>query len=195
MVTKITEGKVIRRKKTLSSRFREMFFGGDTKGVFEYITGDVMVPALKELIADSVNQGIERMIFGETRISRRNTRSSSFGNGNVVNYSRYSSNNRRERDDRTRPPNPSPRSRSSSSHAFDDIILDSRAEAEKILDKLADIVKRYEFASVRDLYEAVGETFHNVDEKWGWYDLRGAYIRRVSNGYLLSLPETEEISD
>lgn len=195
MPTKVTKGMVIRRKKTLGSRFREVFFGGDTKGVLEYITGDVMVPALKDLIADSVSQGIERMIFGEVRgNSRRNSRSSSFGSGNVVNYSRYSSSNsnNNRRDERTRPPSP-PRSRSS--HAFDDIILDSRAEAERVLDKLTDTVKRYEFASVRDLYEAVGETFHNVDEKWGWYDLRGAYIRRVSNGYLLSLPETEEISD
>ena len=193
-VFKVIEGDAIRRKKTLGTRFREMFLGGDTKGVFEYVIGDVMVPALKDLIADSVSQGIERMIFGENRENRPSRRTASrpsaFGSSNVVNYTRYASN---RRDERTRPPSGTIRSRAS--HAFDDVILDTRAEAEKVLDTLNDLIKRHVFATVRDLYECVGENFHHVDEKWGWYNLDSAYIRKISSGYLLSLPEVDEISD
>jgi hypothetical protein len=185
-ILKVVDGDVVRKKKTLTTRIREMFFDDDSKSVFEYVIQDVLIPSAKDMINDAVSQGMERLIFGDSKRSNKPpTRSSVFGGGsNRVNYNRYSSSSTR------REPN---RPRSRSSHDFDDIIIPTRGEAEQVLERLGDIVDKYETASVRDLFELVGEEFHHTDEKWGWTDLREAHVRRVNNGYLLKLPPTEPI--
>lgn len=187
-VQKVVTGNVIRKKKPLGKRFQEMFFGDSDQGVLEYVFGEVLVPALKDMVTDAVSQGMERMIFGETRSNNRRSKPSSggaFSNPNRVAYDRYSSSNQR-RDER-------PSSNRRRGHDFDHLILGSRAEAQDVINSLADIVDKYEAVSVKDLYEMVGETYHFTDEKWGWTSMEGAIVRRVSNGYLLDLPKPEPI--
>ncbi len=74
-------------------------------------------------------------------------------------------------------------------HNFDEIILDQRAEAEEVIDKLFELVSRYDTATVADLYELVGLSATHTDHKWGWSDLHGSGVSRVRGGYLLDLPE------
>lgn len=177
-VERVAQGEVLRRKKPLGRRFRDTFFGGDARGVWEFITGDVLIPSLKDTIADVVTQGIERMIFDDVRSSSRRGGRYRDPRGHVR-YDRYSS--------RDEPRNMSRRSRAS--HDFDEIILDSRVEAEEVVDRLFDLVSKYESATVGDLYELVGVSGNYTDNKWGWDDLRGAGVTRLSSGgYLLDLP-------
>ncbi len=181
----ISEGsKVTRKPPSLGRRIKEMFVGGETKGLFEYIVGDVLAPAFRDMMHDAVIEGTERAIYGGRRSSSRRSdprRGSSFGNVTPINYSRYS------RPSETRPPSP----RRLNMPAFEDIIMDSRIEAEKVLDILVTRVQDYEFVPVRVLYELIGEPFHHTDEKHGWYDLSSAFVKRVSGGYLLVLPRPE----
>jgi hypothetical protein len=181
---KVVEGNVIVRKATLSTRMKQMFFGGDTKGVIEYVIGDVLVPAMKDMITDAVSQGMDRMIFGDApRARRNNSRPNQFGSSHT-NYARYAGG---RRDDTPRRPN-------RPSHDFGGIVLTTRAEADGVLETLEDIISRYEFASVKDLYELVGADFRHTDEKWGWSDLTKASVSRLSSGgYELNLPRPEPI--
>ena len=78
-------------------------------------------------------------------------------------------------------------------HDFDEIVLDSRVEAEAVIDRLFDLVSRYESATVADLYEIVGLSSTHIDHKWGWTDLRGAGVSRIRDGYLLDLPEPHSL--
>ena len=78
--------------------------------------------------------------------------------------------------------------RARGSHDFADIILATRVEAEEVIDKLFSLVSQYEQATVGDLYEMLGVERSFTDEKWGWDDLRGAGVSRISSGYLLDLP-------
>ena len=78
-------------------------------------------------------------------------------------------------------------------HNFDEIVLDERVEAEEVIDRLFDLVSRYEAATVADLYELVGLSSTHTDNKWGWIDLTGAGVTRVRGGYLLDLPEPESL--
>jgi hypothetical protein len=78
-------------------------------------------------------------------------------------------------------------------HNFDEIVLNSRVEAEEVIDRLYDVVSRYESASVADLYELVGLSSTHTDHKWGWTDIRGAGVQRVRDGYLLDLPSPEPL--
>lgn len=192
-ITKVVEGDVVRRKKTLGRKFKETFMGGDTKGVWEYIMLDVLVPAAKDMIADAASQGVERMVFGEARsTSRRTGQRPSSGVNGYVSYNRYSSPVGRSsasgRDER-----PTMSRRGRASHDFDEIILATRVEAEEVIDRLFDLVSRYETATVSDLYELVGVSGNYTDDKWGWSDIRGAGVTRVRNGYLLDLPRPEAL--
>lgn len=180
-IERVTLGKVQRRKKPLGRRLKETFFGGDGRGVWEYITGDVLIPSLKDTIADVVTLGIERMIFDEVRPSSRRGRRDPRGH---VRYDRYSSSSRRDRDDSR---NMSRRGRAS--HNFDEIILDSRVEAEEVIDNMFELIQQFEEVTVADLYELVGISGNYTDQKWGWDDLTGAGATRLSGGgYLLDLP-------
>lgn len=184
-VEKVIEGKAIRRKPTLGKRLREMFFAevDERQGIVEYVVGDIMVPALKDMIIDSFQEGTQRMFYGSR--PRRNSRSSNIGTTHT-NYTRYSSTNRNDR--------PTPIRRSRSSRDFEDIILETRADAERALDTLRENIRRYEFTTVRELYECIGEPAMTTDEKWGWADLSDAVVRRLSSGgYLLDLPTPEPI--
>lgn len=84
--------------------------------------------------------------------------------------------------------------RSRAAHNFDEIILETRMEAEEVIERMAEYVERYDQASVSDLYQLVGVTGSFADEKWGWKDLRAASVTRVRNGgYLLDLPRPIEL--
>jgi len=77
------------------------------------------------------------------------------------------------------------------SHNFDEIIIESRPEAEMVLETLLDAAETYETATVADLYSLVGMTPSFVDNQWGWEraDISTNAIRRVPQGYLLDLPK------
>lgn len=177
-VEKVIKGTAIRRKKSLGQKMSETFLGDDTKSVTQYIIYDVLIPAAKETISSMVSGGIEMLLFGEAK--GRNTRRDR--NKSYVSYSSYYKDDRNDRRDRER----SNRAR----HNFDDIILDSRGEAEEVLSALVDLVEDYGVASVADLYELVGMSSNFTDNKYGWTNLSSACVERVRDGYLIKLPRT-----
>lgn len=189
-VEKVAVGDVVRRKRSLGKRFKETFVGGNAKGVWEYVTLDVLIPAAKNMFADAFSEGMERMIFGESRSSSRRGgyRPGSQGGNGYVSYNRYSASSPRQEE---RTPTVSRRGRAA--HDFDEIILGTRVEAEEVIDRLFDLVSQYELATVADLYTLVGVAGHYTDEKWGWTSLPGAGVTHVRNGYLLDLPKPEPI--
>jgi hypothetical protein len=192
-VEKVIEGEVLRRKKPFGKRVAETFIGGDAKSVGLYVLYDVLLPAVKDTLADAMSQGVERMLFGEARSTSRRTGNRPGSGNSYISYNRYapSSNQRNERNEWRSQPGPSRRARAT--HNFDEIILATRVEAEEVIDRLFDLVSRYESATVADLYELVGVSGNFADEKWGWSDIRGAGVTRVRNGYLLDLPKPEPL--
>lgn len=188
-VQKIVQSEVQRRKKPLGKRMTETFVGGDAKSVWGFVTLDVLIPAAKDMLADAVSQGVERMIFGEARSTSRRT--GRRPNDPYISYNRYSSSSRRPEPARDPRQNISRRARAS--HDFDEIILATRVEADEVIDRLFDLVSKYESATVADLYDLVGISGSYTDDKWGWVDLRGAGVTRVRNGYLLDLPRPEPL--
>ena len=189
-VEKIVSGEVVRRKPPISRRFMDTFFGGhDAKGVWEYVMFDVMIPAAKDMVSDAVSGGVERTLFGESR-PRGGRRPLGGSGGGYVSYNRYSAGSpRRERDHER----PTMSRRSRPGREFDEIILDTRVEAEAVIDQLYHIVAEYEVVTVADLNEMLGVASEYTDGKWGWTDIRDAGVTRVRTGYLLNLPRPEPI--
>ena len=187
-IEKVVTGKVTTRKKPLMRRFAETFIAEDSSSVARYIVMDVLIPAAKDLISDLVKETVDRTLFGGGRSGR--SRGSSRSYGGHVNYNRYSSGSPPWRRDEDRPPMSR---RARSRHNFDEIVLDTRAEANDVLDRMYDILDRYKEVTVADLYDLVGLEKSYTDEKWGWTDLEGSKVIRAHDGYILDLPKTEQI--
>lgn len=188
-VEKIISGEASRRKKPLGKRFIETFFGGESKGVMGYIVFEVIIPAAKDMAADAMQQGLERVLYGEVRSTGRRTGARPGGSNGYVSYNRYSSSGLAQANRRDESRAEISR-RSRGSHDFEEIIIPTRAEAEAVIDQMFAIVSQYGEASVGDLYELVGIKSEYTDRKWGWKDFRGAGATRISSGYLLDLPRT-----
>lgn len=177
-IKQVTSAPAIRRKKGIGKQFKSIFFGGDAKSALSYGFYDVVIPAAKEMIVDFGRETLEKLVMGTSRRQRNAPPSGQMG---YVSYNRYAMGGQQ-----------APRSISRSSrvrHNFDEIILDSRQEAEDVLDRLFEIVDRFGSASVADLYDLVGVQSNHADQKWGWEELRGSVASRVRGGYLLDLPE------
>ena len=70
-------------------------------------------------------------------------------------------------------------------YEYDDIIIESRGDAELVLDQLEEIISTYGVASVADLYDLVGITGRSyTDNKYGWTDIRNAKVVRTGRLYL-----------
>ena len=188
-IEKIITGEVVRRKKPVSRRFMETFFGGDSKDVMSYVIFEVLIPAAKSTIADAIQQAVERTLFGGSRPSSRRPGFRPSGSTGYVNYNLYSSPIGR-RDDQ---PSQTLSMRARATHNFDEIVLPSRDDAERVIDSLFEIISKYNQATLVDLYDLVGVQSSYTDRRWGWTDLRGAGATRINNGYLLDLPRPEQL--
>lgn len=179
VLEKVVTGEVIQKKKGLGSKVKESFSGDDARSVGSYIFFDVFIPAAKSMVVDAVSQGVERLLYGDSR-----------GRAKISGRAGYTSYNRMYNRDSDRDKRRELSNRARSTHAFDEIILTERGEAEEVLDQLMNLIDDYGHAKVSDLYELVGITKNYTDDKWGWEDLRGASTSRVRQGYLLDLPPT-----
>jgi len=184
----ITKGQARKRKKPLRKKFAEVFIAGSASTAIGYAVWEVLLPAAKDTVVEVITQGVERLFFGDSR--RRGATPPQAGPTGYVAYNRYS----------TGPMVASAVNRMSSGqralsrqararHDFDEILLESRTDAEEVIDRLFELVSRYESATVADLYELVGLAASHTDHKWGWTDLRGAGVSRARDGFLLDLPE------
>lgn len=181
-VKKVITGNVKKRKKPLGKRFTETFLGEeDILSVTSYLIHDILIPAAKNTIYEMIVGGSAMSLFGEMR--RAPGRGGGIASGSHVRYGSYykSPDPREQRETK----------RSVPRHSLDEIILDSRAEADEVLHSLADLIDEYGRATVADLYDLLGVTKNLgsfTDDKYGWKNLNSAEVRRVREGYLLDLP-------
>jgi len=178
-VEKVIKGTVKSKKK---NKFLGMFMLGDIIDIKDYVLQDVLIPAIKNTIEDVVVNGVSMMLTGETRKSSKRSTASR------ISYRSYYEREERDRDrDRDR-------SRRDHEYSYDDIILESRTEAEEVINRLDELIDVYGVASVGDLYDLVGISSSNYTlNKYGWTDVRSATSVRVRDGFLLKMPRAKPL--
>lgn len=180
-VEKVVTGKVVTKKKSGFSRFAGEFISEDAKNIKSYVIGDVLIPAFKKAISDIITDGIDIILYGGNGRSR-----SGRSNADRVSYRSYY-------DDR-RPSDRLTTSRySSNSYSYDDIILDSRGEAEEVLARMDELMDTYGLVRVADLKDLVGITGSYTDNKYGWTNIRNAEIVHVRDGWMIKMPRAVAI--
>lgn len=168
---KVVHGKVRRKKKSEVRKWKDTFISKDAEDVKSYIIMDVIVPTIKNTILDVVSM----CLFGDTAKRSKNH--------NTVSYNRdYSSASQSGRTNR--------RNATSSRYDFDDIIFDSRGEAEDVLDHMGEIMDAYNgVVTVADFYDLAGVTGTWTDNNYGWTNLSRATVQRTRDGFIINLPK------
>lgn len=173
-VEKVVRG-TVKTKKNDIRKLADVFISEDVKNVKSYVLMDVLVPTIKKAIVDIVTDGVNMIFFGG-----RATRKSGSTISRVSYRDYYDS-----RDDRTES------STSRNAYNYDDIILETRQDAEEVLTSLDEMIATYGKASVADLYDAVGITGDYTDNRYGWTNLSSAEPIRVRDGWKLRLPRAK----
>lgn len=174
-LTKVANAKL--KKKSEIQKIAETFVAEDLNKVKNAVLMDVIVPAVKKVISDIVTNGIDMLLYGEVKHNKTTT-TSKIGYNSMYNSQNQANTARVAR----------------SSYIYNDIILSSRGEAEEVLNQMNEIIGTYGVVSVADLCEIVGVTGEFTDNKYGWSDIRDAYVERSKDGYMLKLPRALPIS-
>jgi len=188
-IARVTSATARRRRQPLGRKFKNVFFGGDARTAADYMIGNVLIPAAKEAIVEAASSGFEKLVYGDAR-PRRGSRMGAPQSG-PMGYVNYQQRSQAPQVGPPQQPNRLAR-RGRARHDFDDIIINTRQEAEEVLERLYDALDKYDSVSVADLYMLTGLKSEHTDYKWGWRSLAGAHVGRVrSGGYLIELPEPE----
>jgi hypothetical protein len=180
-ITQVTKARVKREstaKKVVGEIIRE-----DAKSVGETVLWDVIIPTVKNLISDTVTRGIESMLYGgDTRPSRSRS-----GYSDYSGYSRPK--DRRDRSSERRPFR-------SARHAEPDrneIIFDTRSDANDVIDRMSDLIDQYGQVSLADLNALIGASSNFIDDNWGWTDMGSFNVRQVRDGFMLTHDEPQSL--
>lgn len=177
VVKKVTYGNVSIRKQPITKRLAGTFFGENLSSAFEYVVSDIIVPTIKDTMYNIISGGLSTMLYGRN-VSRgglggtkyKYSTSSVRGNTNIS----QPTNNYRPAND------------------IEEIVFESRGDAEIVLDTLRNLIEEYEWATVQDLYSAAGKTPARnnwTTVNWGWDTLAKAYVEGIiGGGYIINLP-------
>lgn len=168
-----------RTNKSIIEKMVGFFVPSDVDDVKGSIVTDVIIPGIKIAIADTVSI----VLFGEPgRIGGGRSGSSK------ISYNRFFDTKADRKIDYSRP-------RSSSVEA-DDIIFETRGDAELVLERLEEAIEAYGVVSVADLCDLSDVPCKNhTANKYGWTNLRNSKVVKVYDGYILQLPRAQQIND
>lgn len=164
------------RKKSEVQKLTDVFIAEDARNVKSIILMDVIVPTVKKMISEALTTSIDIIFYGDAGRAKKNSSASK------VSYRSYYESD-------------SNRVRAGTANSrrggidYDDIVFDSRGEAETVLDAMKDIIDHFGMVSVSDFYDLARVANDNFTmNRYGWQDLNGTTPVRVRDGYILKLP-------
>ena len=167
-VERVISSEVRTKKKSGLRKLADVFIGSDgLNDIKENLSSDI-----RKTISNTLTDTIQTLLVGGPQGRGANTTY----RGERVSYRNAYNSNRGDHPIRT-------------SYSYDDIIFETRGEAERVLESMDDILRTYHAVSVADMYDLVGITGSYTDNKYGWTDLSAAQPARVTGGgYSLKLP-------
>lgn len=200
----VTQAK--RKKKGLVERLVLGLIGPDgLPRIGRYLNHEIVIPAVKDVIVNSIAQGVQMMVYGDSQAPVRSNRrrvdySAAY---NRPNSRRGYYSNARYRDDLPNGPVDDRgagnyiKPRMSADFDSSEIVLPSREEAMEVFARLENAAYEYGTVTLADFYDAVGINTTSSDQAWGWKyeDLhRNAQVVMAGReGYSILLPSLERM--
>ena len=192
----VTDSMVVKRP--FLHRMVAAMFGKDKMhNIGDYVTNEIVVPTVKEMITTSLHTGIDMVFHRDGRYASRggwnqpHRGTTTYYNGH--NYTRYSSPTTYYSAPRT---TQSPQAnRYAQQHAptddlvdIQDRVVNNRDALVAILNNLREELSIYQYVTLADYYDYAGLPSTFTDQQVGWRDLSGAAVRPVRGGWVLDLP-------
>lgn len=171
-VEKVVKGSVVVKENKVK-KFADVFFAEDINSVKSHIIMDVIIPAIKKTLSDVITDSAQMIFFGK--------RYSGSSNARHVSYSSFSDDRRYS----SYTDRPATEKRGLN---YDDLIFETRSDANEVLDRMGEMVSTYGVVSVADMYDAAGVTCDYTLNRYGWTSIRNAEVVHGYNGYLIKLP-------
>lgn len=179
-VEKVVSGTAKTRKKSEFRKFTDELVSEDARGVGSRVLMEVLLPMVKRVIVDMITEGANIVFYGGSSGRKSST------SGGYVSYRNYSD----------RPGSnyqPSRDSRSSGRFDYEDIGFPTRGEAEAAFMQLEDVIDKYGYATVADLYDMADLTAPYTSNRYGWTSMRNAIIASTRDGYVIKMPRAMPI--
>lgn len=191
----VVSGKV-KHRTSIGKLFMQTFIPEDVGDARDYMLTDIIMPAIKNGLFDTVLNIIDYWRGGGGSYRR----ASSIGapRPRAAQGYDYSSRSR----------NSAPRQEpvASMRYSYEDILIEdypssqggsakARADAEGVLTCMQNTIDRYSVVRVSDLYDFVGLTGNSTDYNYGWTNIDGSSVKRVNGGWILILPKAMPIDN
>ncbi len=151
-----------------------VFMGGMTVGGFCVVNATLKSQTFTAALKDAIAKKTVEVVYGEEPRSLRRR---------VSNYDTTYHNDRKA----------SNRCLTNCTNC-DDIIFQTREDAENALVTMANVVKRYGVVSLADVYDIAGVTSTMYTaSKYGWKSVDDGEVVHDRDGYFIKLPKAEEI--
>lgn len=183
-IEKVISGEAHLKKKSILNGY----INTDGEKVKDYLVHDILIPGAMALASTFLICAVETIFGKPNSVSRERERDSRRGRTERVSYDRYYDEDRRDRTAAARYS-----SGRRGGRDFQDAVVDTRWEAEEVVDHMYKILGDYKAVSVADLMDLVGMKHVYTDNDWGWKDLTDVRIRKCSGGYLIDMPRAEAL--
>lgn len=191
---KVVAGEPKKVKKSLVGRLVTGVLGPEgLPGIGQYVSEEIIVPAIKNIIVDAVTSGINMVMYGDSKgTTPRNygggPRYTGYGASHrpTVNYtSRYTS----------QQPEPSQISARGVRQGVEEYIIENREDAAHVLTTLTEQADMYGSVSIADYYDLIGVPSNYTDNNYGWIleTIAHSSIRPVRGGHVIKFPPAEVI--
>lgn len=184
----ITKG-AVKKKSNLFDKAVDTFLQGrNFADVGHYVLCDVLVPKIIDGLASAGKAAIDGIFYGDGAKAKS---AQSQGN-NKYNYSSVSRGGVVASGGRNSNTNNSHTTYHKVRRGFENVTIESRLDAENMLEYLRTTIDKYESVSIADFYDGFDDdniVAQYTDNNWGWFSLDNVGIRHVPGGWQIDFPE------
>lgn len=170
-------------KATPPSMWSKVFVGIKPAGgqtVKGFVFDEVVIPLVQRALIEGVTGAVNYLVRGDAYADRKGQQKGqgylsynniSRGGTLTEKYNNYNAPQR-------------------SASEIDNVWFESRVDAQRVLDEMNNVIAQYDILTVNGFYDLVGQTasINQNGEKFGWGDLRNAYITASRGGWVIHLP-------
>lgn len=178
-ITRHKRDKVVSAETSTRKKSDVEKFAMDISSVKSTVISDIVIPSIKQLISEMVKTSIDMLLFHEVRQDNRRPTASK------ISYNSYYEDQRRYASPNT----------SRTAYDYDDVVFQTRGDAESVLGAMEEIVDQFDLVSIADFYELSDIPNPNFTAtKYGWTNLRTAEVVRLrGGGYAIKFPKASRI--
>lgn len=184
------------RKKGLAERFVSGLVGPHgVRAIGSSISQNIVIPTLKKMLYDTLVTGASQAIFKDDRVPTQNTAWNQPAQRRGTNYNgQYRQPRRSTRTGTSNGPQQESYAPVEVGRTLPMYVIPDRNAATAVLDNMMDDLNQFGQVSLAAYLQLIGQDTTYNDYSLGWFDLADAFITPSRGGFVIELPQLEQIN-